>query len=86
MTLLIRTLTSATSWTANDRLTRGTWYVHISAVMPGPPEAGEVLEWSPVTRFTVPPTLGIVPGKGVDWATLGMKTGDVRAALGLPPS
>jgi hypothetical protein len=24
--------------------------------------------------------------KGVDWATLGMKTDDVRAALGLPPS
>jgi hypothetical protein len=74
------------SWTAGDRFAPGTWYVHVSAVTPGPPEAEDVLEWSPVTRFTVPPTPGIVPGKGVDWATLGLKTGDVRAALGLPPS
>jgi hypothetical protein len=74
------------SWTAGDRFAPGTWYVHVSAVTPGPPEAADVLEWSPVARFTVSPTPGIVPGKGVDWATLGMKTGDVRAALGLPPS
>ena len=73
-------------WTANDRFAAGTWYVHVSAVVPVPPDGERVVEWSPATRFTVPPTPGIVPGKGVDWATLGMKTGDVRAAIGLPPS
>lgn len=75
-----------TTWTAGDRFAPGTWYVHVSSVSPGPPDAGDVTEWSPAARFTVPPTPGIVPGKGVDWATLGMKTGDVRPALGLPPS
>jgi hypothetical protein len=43
-------------------------------------------EWSPVTRFVVPPTPGIVPGKGVDYVRLGMRAGDVRNALGPPPS
>jgi hypothetical protein len=65
------------SWTAGDRFAPGTWYVHVSAVSPGPPDAEDVIEWSPVTRFTVPPTPGIVPGKGVDYATLGMRTGAV---------
>jgi hypothetical protein len=74
------------SWTAGDRLAPGTWYVHVSAVAPGPPDAEDVIEWSPVTRFMVAPTPGIVPGKGVDYATLDMRTGDVRAALGPPPS
>jgi hypothetical protein len=81
------------SWTAGDRFAPGTWYVHVSAVTPAPPCppdadacSDDVIEWSPVTRFTVPPTPGIVPGKGVDYAMLGMRTGDVRAALGPPPS
>jgi hypothetical protein len=74
------------SWTGGDRFAPGTWYVHVSAVSPGPPDAEDVIEWSPVTRFTVPRTPGIVPGKGVDYATLGMRTGDVRAGLGPPPS
>ncbi|HET8872237.1 MAG TPA: hypothetical protein VFM83_00995 [Gaiellaceae bacterium] len=74
------------SWTAGDGFAPGAWYVHVSAVSPGPPDADDVIEWSPVTRFTVPPTPGIVPGKGVDYATLGMRAGDVRAALGPPPS
>jgi hypothetical protein len=73
------------SWAAGDRFAPGTWYGHVSAVSPGPPDAEDVIEWSPVTRLTVPPTPGIVPGKGVDHATLGMRTGDVRAGLGPPP-
>ena len=74
------------SWAAGDRFAPGTWYVHVSSVSPAPPDGDDALEWSPATRFTVPATPGIVPGKGVDFATLGMKAGDVRTALGLPPS
>jgi hypothetical protein len=82
-----------TSWQASDRFAPGTWYVHVASVTPAPPcppDADacpdDVTEWSPAIRFTVPPTPGIVPGKGIDFATLGMKTDDVRAALGPPPS
>jgi hypothetical protein len=82
-----------TSWQAGDRFAPGTWYVHVASVPPAPPcppDADacpdDVTEWSPAIRFTVPPTPGIVPGKGIDFATLGMKTEDVRAALGPPPS
>jgi hypothetical protein len=82
-----------TSWQAGDRFAPGTWYVHVASVTPAPPcppDADacpdDVTEWSPAIRFTVPPTPGIVPGKGIDFATLGMKTEDVRAALGPPPS
>jgi hypothetical protein len=81
------------SWTAGDRFAPGRWYVHVASVAPAPPcppDAGacpdDVTEWSPAIRFTVPSTPGIVPGKGIDFATLGMKTEDVRAALGPPPS
>jgi hypothetical protein len=80
-----------TSW-QGDRFAPGTWYVHVASVTspPCPPDADacpdDVTEWSPAIRFTVPPAPRIVPGKGVDFATLGMKTEDVRAALGPPPS
>jgi hypothetical protein len=73
------------SWTAGERFLPGTWYVHVSAVSPTP-GVEDAPEWSPVTRFVVPATPGIVPGKGVDYATLGMTTNDVRNALGPPPS
>ncbi len=81
------------SWKAGNRFAAGTWYFHIASVTPAPPcppDADacpdDVTEWSPATRFAVPPTPGIVPGKGVDYATLGMKTEDARTALGPPPS
>jgi hypothetical protein len=82
-----------TAWTAGDRFAPGTWYVHVASVTPAPPcppDADEcpddVTEWSPVARFTVPPTPGIVAGKGVDYARLGMNTNQVRGVLGPPPS
>jgi hypothetical protein len=82
-----------TSWTAGDRFAPGTWYAHVSAVTPAapcPPDADEcpddATEWSPAIRFEVPPTPGIVAGKGVDFAKLGMKRDEVRQALGPPPS
>jgi hypothetical protein len=73
------------SWTAADRFLPGAWYVHVSTVSPTP-GVEDAPEWSPVTRFVVPATPGIVPGKGLDYATLGMSTSDVRTALGPPPS
>ena len=82
-----------TSWTAGDRFAPGAWYVHVASVTPAPPcppEADEcpddAIEWSPATRFVVPSTPGIVAGKGVDFARLGMKTDEVRSILGQPPS
>ena len=82
-----------TSWTAGDRFAPGAWYVHVASVTPAPPcppEADEcpddATEWSPATRFVVPSTPGIVAGKGVDFARLGMKTDEVRSILGQPPS
>ena len=82
-----------TSWTAGDRFAPGAWYVHVASVPPAPPcppEADEcpdnATEWSPATRFVVPSTPGIVAGKGVDFARLGMKTDEVRSILGQPPS
>lgn len=81
------------SWRAGERFAPGTWYVHVASVTPAPPcppDADEcpddATEWSPVTRFVVPPTPGILAGKGVDFAKLGMTTADVRSALGPPPS
>jgi hypothetical protein len=81
------------SWRASERFAPGTWYVHVASVTPAPPcppDADEcpddATEWSAVTRFVVPPTPGILAGKGVDYARLGMKTADVRSALGPPPS
>ena len=81
------------SWTAGERFAAGTWYVHVASVTPAPPcppDADEcpddAIEWSPVTRFVIPRTPGILAGKGVDYARLGMKTADVRSALGLPRS
>ena len=81
------------SWKAGERFAPGTWYVHVASVTPAPPcppDADEcpddATEWSPVARFVIPPTPGIVAGKGVDYARLGMKSDDVRSALGPPPS
>jgi hypothetical protein len=81
------------SWRAGERFAPGTWYVHVASLTPAPPcppDADEcpddATEWSPTTRFVIPPSPGIVAGKGVDFARLGMRTADVRSALGPPPS
>jgi hypothetical protein len=82
-----------TSWKAGERFAPGTWYVHVASVTPAPPcppDADEcpddATEWSPALRFTVPRAPGILAGKGVDFARLGMTTAEVRSALGQPPS